>query len=63
MDTKLYRVKKSLAKLAKDRRIIFIQEEGDVVTEAEIINAAIEKGLKEISNKDIKETTEKYNKN
>ena len=60
MDTKLYRVRKALAKKAKERRIKFIQEEGDVVTEAEIINAAIEKGLKTISNDEIKETTEKY---
>lgn len=60
MDTKLYRVKKILGKKAKERRIKFVKEEGDIVTEAEIINAAIEKGLKTMSNEDIKKTTEKY---
>lgn len=60
MDTKVYRVRKNLAKIAKAKRIKFIQEMGDIVTEAEIINAAIEKGMKEISSQEIKEITEKY---
>lgn len=55
MGTKTYRVKKTLAEEAEKRVIKYIAEQKELITESEMIAAAIEKGLKEITNEEIRE--------
>ena len=55
MKAKTYRVEAELAKAASDRMIEFITEEQEPVTEAQIINASIKKGLMQLTNEEIKE--------
>ncbi len=52
---KTYRVDGELAALTCERMINFITEEQQPVTEAQIINASIKKGLELLTNEDIKE--------
>ena len=52
---KTYRVDAELATAACERMIEFITEEQEPVTEAQIINASIKKGLPSLSNEEIKE--------
>lgn len=52
---KTYRVEAELAKAACERMIEFITEEQEPVTEAQIINTSIKKGLLELTNEEIKE--------
>ncbi len=52
---KTYRVEAELAKAACERMIEFITEEQEPVTEAQIINASIKKGLLQLTNEEIKE--------
>lgn len=55
MKAKTYRVEAELAKAACERMIEFITEEQEPVTEAQIINASIKKGLLQLTNEEIKE--------
>lgn len=55
MQTKTYRVKIKLAESAEKRVIEYIAEEKELVTESEMISVAIEKGLKDIKNDEIRE--------
>lgn len=59
MGTKTYRVKKTLAEEAEKRVIKYIAEEKELITESEMICAAIEKGLKKITNEEIREIISK----
>lgn len=52
---KTYRVEAELAKAACERMIEFITEEQEPVTEAQIINTSIKKGLLQLTNEEIKE--------
>lgn len=52
---KTYRVEAELAKAACERMIEFITEEQEPVTEAQIINISIKKGLLQLTNEEIKE--------
>lgn len=52
---KTYRVEAELAKAACERMIEFITEEQEPVTEAQIINTSIKKGLMQLTNEEIKE--------
>lgn len=52
---KTYRVDADLATAACEKMIEFITEEQEPVTEAQIINASIKKGLLELTNEEIKE--------
>lgn len=52
---KTYRVDAELATEACERMIKFITEEQIPVTEAQIINASIRKGLPSLNNEEIKE--------
>lgn len=55
MKAKTYRVEAELAKAACERMIEFITEEQEPVTEAQIVNISIKKGLLELTNEEIKE--------
>ena len=55
MKTKTYRVKVSLADEATKRATEYVAEERELITESEMIAAAIEKGLKEITDEEISE--------
>lgn len=55
MKAKTYRVEAELAKAACERMIEFITEEQEPVTEAQIINTSIKKGLLQLTNEEIKE--------
>jgi hypothetical protein len=59
MKTKTYRIKVSLSNKATKRAAEYIAEERELITESEMIGAAIEKGLKEITNEEIKEIISK----
>ena len=52
---KTYRVDAGLAKEACERMLKFITDEQTPVTEAQIINASIKKGLPSLSNEEIKD--------
>lgn len=52
---KTYRIEAELAKAACERMIEFITEEQEPVTEAQIINTSIKKGLLQLTNEEIKE--------
>ncbi len=56
---KTYRVNKELSELAKKKMIEYITEEQEPITEAEIINAAIDKGIRELKNKEIRDYASK----
>jgi hypothetical protein len=62
MGTKTYRVKKTLAEEAEKRVIKYIAEQKELITEAEMICIAIEKGLKEITNEEISEMIIRHRK-
>lgn len=55
MKAKTYRVEAELAKAACERMIEFITEEQEPVTEAQIVNISIKKGLLQLTNEEIKE--------
>lgn len=52
--TKTYRVNQELAELAAEKMIKYITEEQQVITEAQIINACIEKGLEDLTHEELK---------
>lgn len=55
MKAKTYRVDAALAKAACEKMIDYIAENREAVTEAQIINASIEKGIKDLTHEEITE--------
>lgn len=55
MKTKTYRIKTSLSDEAKRRATEYVAIKRELITESEMIGAAIEKGLKEITDEEITE--------
>lgn len=55
MKAKTYRVDAALAKTACEKMIDYIAENREPVTEAQIINASIEKGIKDLTHEEIAE--------
>lgn len=62
MKQKIYRVDGELGEEAHKRRMEYISECKSDVTEAQIVNASIKKGLKELTNEEIKNYVEKKSK-
>lgn len=58
MKPKTYRVDAELAKLACEKMIEYITDNQEPVTEAQIVNASISKGLQALTDKEIKEYLE-----
>lgn len=61
MKPKTYRVNAELANEACEKMIEYIAENREAVTEAQIINACIEKGLKEITHREIAKFIDRNN--
>ena len=59
MGTKTYRMDERLSEDAKNRAADFVAEKRELITEAQMIEAAAEKGLKEITNEEILEIIRK----
>ena len=55
MKAKTYRVDAALAKAACEKMIDYLAENREAVTEAQIINASIEKGIKDLTHEEITE--------
>ncbi|PKB90559.1 hypothetical protein A8A01_06155 [Ewingella americana] len=55
MGTKTYRIDERLSEEAKERATDFIAKKRELITEAQMIEAATEKGLKEITDEEILE--------
>lgn len=55
MKTKTYRIKVSLSDEANKRATEYVAKERELITESEMIGAAIEKGLKDITDEEISE--------
>lgn len=53
MKAKTYRVTSELSKAACEKMIEYITEKQEAVTEAQIINASIDKGIKDLTHEDI----------
>ena len=55
MKTKTYRIKVSLSDEANKGATEYVAKERELITESEMIGAAIEKGLKDITDEEISE--------
>lgn len=55
---KTYRIKSDIVNGIVERTIKYISEEGEIVEEAEIVNAMIRVGLEKAENEDIKKYLE-----
>lgn len=54
MGTKTYRIEKELSDIASSKAIEYIGKNKEMITEAQVINASIKKGLEVITEQDIK---------
>ena len=54
MGTKTYRIEKELSEIACDKAIEYIGKNKEMITESQVINASIKKGLEVITEEDIK---------
>ena len=61
MTAKTYRVEAELAKEACEKMIEYIAENREVVTEAQVINASIKKGLESLTHEDIRKYIDSKN--
>lgn len=61
MTAKTYRVEAELAKNACEKMIEYIAEHREVVTEAQVINASIKKGLESLTDEDIRKYIDSKN--
>lgn len=61
MTAKTYRVEAELAKEACGKMIEYIAENREVVTEAQVINASIKKGLESLTDEDIRKYVDSKN--
>lgn len=55
MKAKTYRIEAELAQAACEKMIAYITKNQEPVTEAQIVNASVKKGLKTLTDEEIKE--------
>ena len=61
MGTKTFRIEKELADKASDKAIEYISKNKEMITESQIINASIRKGIEKLSDEDIRKHIESKN--